>query len=85
MGFLRLIRRCFGVAIRNRDGANAVEYGLIMALVAVVIVVGVIAMSAELGDLFDGMGDCVTDPSACTAEVVKRGCTAAHQNCGDNN
>ncbi len=84
MGFLRSIRRCFGAAIRNRDGANAVEYGLIMALMAVMIVAGVISMSGELGDLFDGMGDCISDPSACTVEVIKRGCTAAKQNCGDN-
>ncbi|MEE8516939.1 MAG: Flp family type IVb pilin [Alphaproteobacteria bacterium] len=83
MGVLRSIRRCFATAIRNRDGANAIEYGLVMALVAVFIVAGVIAMSGELGDLFDGMGDCIEDPSACTAEVIKRGCTAAHQNCGD--
>ena len=85
MGFLRSSWRCFGAAIKDRGGANAVEYGLIMALVAVVIVVGVIAMSAELGDLFDGMGDCVSAPESCTAEVVKKGCTAAHQNCSDDN
>ncbi len=84
MGFIRSIRRCFGAAIRNRDGANAVEYGLIMALVAVFIIGGVMAMSGELGDLFDGMGDCIADPSACTAEVVKDGCNVAHQNCGGN-
>lgn len=83
MGFLRSIRRCFGAAIRNRDGANAVEYGLIMAMVSVFIVAGVVLMSTELGDLFDGMGDCIDDPSACTAEVVKKGCSAAHQNCGN--
>ena len=76
---------CFRAAIRNRDGANAVEYGLVMALVAVIILVGVMAMSEELGDLFDGMGDCVSDPSACTTEVVKKGCTAAHKNCRNNN
>ncbi len=84
MGFLRSVRWCFGAAIRNRDGANAVEYGLVMSLVAVFIVAGVIAMSGELGDLFDGMGDCIDDPSACTAEVIKRGCTAAKQNCGND-
>ena len=85
MGFLLSGWWCFRTAIRNRDGANAVEYGLVMALVAVFIVAGVIAMSGELGALFDGMGDCISDPASCTAAVVEGGCNVAHQNCGDNN
>jgi Flp pilus assembly pilin Flp len=83
MGLLQSTKRCFGAAIRDRDGANAVEYGLVMALVAVFVIVGVIAMSVELGELFDGMADCVTDPSLCTAEVIEKGCNTAHQNCGN--
>lgn len=85
MRFLISSWQCFRGAIRNRDGSNAIEYGLVMSTVAVVIVAGVIAMSTELGDLFEGMGNCVSDPSACTAEVFKSGCTTAHQNCGNNN
>lgn len=85
MGFLLSGWWYFLTSIRNRDGANAIEYGLVMALVAVFIIVGVIAMSGELGALFDGVGDCIADPTSCTIEVVKGGCNVAHQNCGSNN
>ena len=84
MELLRSIRRCFAAAIRSRDGANAVEYGLVMSLVAVMIVAGVIAMSAEVGEIFDGMGNCMENPSECTFEVAKSGCNVAHQNCSNN-
>ncbi len=37
--------------LRHKGGANAVEYALIMALVAVFIIAGIIALSGEMGAL----------------------------------
>ncbi len=37
--------------IRDESAANAVEYSLIMALVAVFIIAGILALSGEMGAL----------------------------------
>ncbi len=52
--------------MRDDSGANAVEYGLIMALVAVFIIAGVLAMSGALGALFNSMASCLNNATACT-------------------
>jgi pilus assembly protein Flp/PilA len=42
--------------VLNRDrGATAVEYGLLVALIAVVIIVGVTALGTKLNDLFNNV------------------------------
>jgi Flp pilus assembly pilin Flp len=51
--------------LRDRGGANAVEYALIMALVAVFIIAGVIAMSGAIGALFNAMATCLGDAVNC--------------------
>ena len=51
--------------MKDDSGANAVEYGLIMALVAVFIIAGVLAMSGALGELFNAMATCLNDATAC--------------------
>lgn len=38
--------------VRNEDGATAIEYGLIAALIAIAIVVGATAVGTNLGTLF---------------------------------
>ena len=53
--------------LKDNTGANAVEYGLIMALVAVFIVAGVLAMSSALGDLFNAMATCINAVTSCNA------------------
>ncbi len=40
---------------RDQSGANAVEYALIMALVAVFIIAAVILMATEIGNLYSSM------------------------------
>ncbi len=52
--------------LRDDSGANAVEYGLIMALVAVFIIAGVLAMSGALGRMFNAMAQCLNDATICT-------------------
>jgi Flp pilus assembly pilin Flp len=51
--------------LRHKGGANAVEYALIMALVAVFIIAGVIAMSGAIGTLFNSMATCLGDAVSC--------------------
>ncbi len=55
--------------MRDDSGANAVEYGLIMALVAVFIIAGVLAMSGALGALFNSMATCLNNATACNVGV----------------
>lgn len=42
---------------KNEDGATAIEYGLIAALIAVVIIVAVTTVGTELNDTFSVVGN----------------------------
>ncbi len=72
--------------LRDKSGANAVEYALIMALGAVFIISGVILMATELGVHFNSMGQCLGQPAVCTAEIFgpEKSCNVAHEDCGVN-
>ena len=41
---------------KNQDGATAIEYGLIAALIAVVIIAAVTTVGTELNDTFSVVG-----------------------------
>jgi pilus assembly protein Flp/PilA len=45
--------------LRSEKGATAVEYGLMVALIAIVIIVAVAALGENLSTLFDEVGDAV--------------------------
>ncbi len=62
---LWVLKDYFVTLLRHKGGANAVEYALIMALVAVFIIAGVIAMSGAIGDLFNNMASCLGDVPGC--------------------
>jgi pilus assembly protein Flp/PilA len=47
------MRKIFKSFLRGQDGATAIEYGLIAALIAVVIVGGVTAVGTKLSATFD--------------------------------
>jgi DNA-binding NarL/FixJ family response regulator/Flp pilus assembly pilin Flp len=49
--------------IREEDGAAAIEYGLIAALIAVAIIGGSIALGTSLDGLFTDLGTCMANPS----------------------
>ncbi len=49
--------------LRDESAANAVEYSLIMALVSVFIIAGTLAMSGEMGVLFNKMAEGLDDPA----------------------
>ncbi|MCW3843790.1 Flp family type IVb pilin [Micromonospora yasonensis] len=52
--------------LRRRDeGASAVEYGLLVALIAVVIAGAVYALGGGLSDLFSSVNDCIGDAASC--------------------
>lgn len=43
--------------IRDEEGVTAIEYGLIAALIAVVIIVSVTNVGTALSDVFQGIAD----------------------------
>ncbi|MBX8785329.1 Flp family type IVb pilin [Ochrobactrum sp. GRS2] len=42
---------------KNEDGATAIEYGLIAALVSIMIIGGLTALGTNLGDLFQRLAE----------------------------
>ncbi len=66
MWYLKL-RTFITSVLKDEDGANAVEYALIMALVAVFIIAAVILMATEIGNLFNAMAACLSDAVNCNA------------------
>lgn len=50
--------------LRDEEGVTAIEYGLIAALIAVVIIAGAAAVGTNLGSLFTKISTCLSNPSA---------------------
>ena len=48
--------------LMNRKGAVMIEYGLLAALIALALVVGVTALSGKLGILFTNVGNAMKGP-----------------------
>ena len=49
--------------LRNReDGVTAVEYALMVAIIALLMVAGFYLLFNEVGDAFSDTGDCVANP-----------------------
>lgn len=59
---LETLRTRFG----REDGATAVEYGIMVALIAVVIIVAVTALGTNLSTMFQNTADCVDGNASCT-------------------
>ncbi len=68
MWYLKL-RTVITSLLKDESGANAVEYALIMALVAVFIIAAVILMSTEIANLFNQMVVCLSDAVNCNAGI----------------
>ena len=56
--------------IRDEDGAAAIEYGLIAALIAIAIIVGATALGTNLNGLFVRLGACMKTPDFATCSLV---------------
>ena len=72
MKFVQAIRSF----IRDEDGAAAIEYGLIAALIAIAIIVGATLLGTSLDGLFTRLGNCMATPTV--AVCVARGLTSLH-------
>lgn len=51
--------------LRDEEGVTAIEYGLIAALIAVLIIAGAQLVGTSLGTLFTNIGNCLAAPAAC--------------------
>ena len=56
--------------IRDEDGAAAIEYGLIAALIAIAIIVGATALGTNLNGLFVRLGACMAAPTSGACALV---------------
>jgi pilus assembly protein Flp/PilA len=64
----------FAARLRDEDrGATAVEYGLMVALIAVVIIGAVAALGTNLSDHFQAIADCIASPSTCGTTTTTTG------------
>lgn len=52
--------------MKNESGATAVEYGLIAALIGVVIIAGAGALGTALNNKFQAIGNTVTNPGGAS-------------------
>jgi len=50
---MKLLKRLF----REEEGATAVEYGIMVALIAVVIILAVTAIGTNLNEVFENVGE----------------------------
>ena len=51
--------------LRRDEGVTAVEYGLILALIAGVIIAGLLLLGPALNNLFTNSANCVNAPAGC--------------------
>ena len=56
--------------IRDEDGAAAIEYGLIAALIAIAIIVGATLLGNSLDGLFNRLGLCMATPTQAVCAAV---------------
>ena len=56
---LQKLQRTLKKRMRNEAGVTAIEYGLIAALIAVAIIVGVSASGTSLSTLFSTVSTCI--------------------------
>jgi pilus assembly protein Flp/PilA len=61
---MRAMTGIIGILAQNARGATALEYALIAAMVATVILGGVTTLGTTLNDLFGALGDLVASRSA---------------------
>ena len=59
---MQLIKRF----IREEEGVTAIEYGLIAALIAIVIAASVILVGNDLKIVFNKIANCLSAPSSAT-------------------
>lgn len=53
----------------DEEGATAIEYGLLVALIALVIIVAVIAVGTNLNIVFQSVANCLKAPNGTTCKL----------------
>lgn len=56
--------------MRDEDGAAAIEYGLIAALIAVAIIAGASALGTDLNGIFQRLANCMATPTVAVCSLV---------------
>lgn len=51
--------------VRDEEGASAVEYGLILGLIAVAIILVMSTLGTDLNGIFTNVSTCLTTPASC--------------------
>ena len=59
-----MLDRLFSRFIRDESGATAVEYGLLVAVISIVVVGAAILVGQELSAVFNSVAGCLNSPSA---------------------
>jgi pilus assembly protein Flp/PilA len=60
-----IVARAHMALAKDRSGATAIEYGLIAAGIAVLIIGTVFALGGRLDQTFQDVVDCLTTPASC--------------------
>lgn len=67
MSYIQKFKKSVIAFFQREDAVTAIEYGLLAALIAVVIIVGASLLGTNLNTLFNQIGQCLANPSAgCT-------------------
>jgi len=64
---MKSIMRSF---LSDESGATAIEYGLLAALIAVVIIAGASLLGTNINQLFKDIAGCLSTPSSCSGGMV---------------
>ena len=65
LSYLRYATSYVWARLRRDEGVTAVEYGLILALIAGVIIAGLLLLGPALNNLFTNSANCVNAPAGC--------------------
>ena len=55
----------FKLLMKDESGATAIEYGLLAALISVIIIAGATLLGNNLNALFARLAGCVSNPANC--------------------
>ena len=59
-----MLNRLFGRFVRDESGATAVEYGLLVAVISIVVVGAAILVGQELQTVFNNVATCLNTPNS---------------------
>ncbi len=54
----------------DEEGATAIEYGLLVALIALVIIVAVTAVGTRLNTVFQTIANCLANPTTANCDLT---------------